>query len=394
MNRNVDKLRAISEKGKCRVIGLMSGTSLDGLDIALCGITGCGRSTGVNLEQFTTVAYSRSQKEKLREVVSVGDVNYERFCVLNAWLGTLYGKMVLNTLGEWQVPVDSIDFIASHGQTVCHAPAWKHQLPSMPNATFQIGDGDHIAVQTGILTISDFRQKHIASGGEGAPLAGYIDELLFFKEGRRRILLNIGGIANFTLLDGVQAGKPKLITDTGPGNTLIDGAVHHHFPDCDYDKDGAIAKTGAVSEELLDILKSDPFFSRPLPKSTGTEYFSRAFVDRALEQMKEEIFPADLVATLTRLTADTIVQAIRKANGAQSCELYVSGGGYHNPVIMNLLQEQLPHSRIIPPEQQGFNPDAREAVIFAVLANETLRGKGIHLSDGRVVTLGKVSFPG
>ncbi len=393
-NKNIKKLHDIAGKDTCRAIGLMSGTSLDGLDIALCDITGHGLDIKVNLIEFTTVPYSESQKEKLREVFSVRNVDLEHLCVYNAWLGDLHGEMILEALSGWDTDPATIDFIASHGQTSYHAPASKHGLDLMPNATLQIGDGDHIAVKTGILTVSDFRQKHTAAGGEGAPLAGYVDELLFFERGKRRVLLNIGGIGNITRLDGVNPDQPTLITDTGPGNTLIDARVHHFFPDLNYDMDGATAKKGSVSEAILEVLKSDAFFKLPLPKSTGPEYFNRDFIENALKQVGTDISAEDQIATLTRLTADTIADVVRNVSKGETCELYASGGGCHNPAIMDALRNNLPSVTIHPFEKLGMNPDAKEAIIFAVLANETLRGEGIRFSNDRNLSLGKVSFPG
>ncbi len=397
-NPNISRLQTIAGKRTCRVIGLMSGTSLDGLDIALCDITGSGYDTKVDLIEFTTIPYTSSpyissQKEKIREVFSAPNVNLEHLCVYNAWLGNLHGEMILRALGDWNCSPDSIDFIASHGQTIYHAPASKHGMDSMPASTLQISDGDHIAMKTGILTISDFRQKHTAAGGEGAPLAGYVDELLFFEPGKKRVLLNIGGIGNITWLDGTKENKPVLITDTGPGNTLIDARVHFFYPGLYYDEDGKIAHKGKVSEGLLTILKRNPFFKLPLPKSTGPEYFNREFFEKALRDAGTDVSPEDQIATLTRLTSDSIADVVREVSKDKSCELYVSGGGCHNPVIMQGLSDRLAYVQIQPLEQLGMNSDAKEAIIFAVLANETLRGNGIRFSNDRHLSLGKISFP-
>jgi len=392
-NPNISRLQSIAGKQTCRAIGLMSGTSLDGLDIALCDITGSGYDTKVELIEFTTQPYFVSQKEKIREIFSVNKVDLEHLCVYNAWLGNLHGEMIMQALVDWNCAPDTIDFVASHGQTVYHAPSTKHGMHSMPNATLQISDGDHIAIKTGILTISDFRQKHTAAGGEGAPLAGYVDELLFFERGEKRVLLNIGGIGNITWLDGTAGNQPVMITDTGPGNTLIDARVHFFYPDLHYDEDGKIARQGRVSEELLAILKRDSFFRLPLPKSTGPEYFNRFFFENALKETGIAISQEDQIATLARLTVESIADVIREVSNDEPCELYVSGGGCHNPVIKQGLRDQLAFTQVYPFEQLGMNPDAKEAIIFAVLGNETLRGNGIRFSNDRHVSLGKISFP-
>ena len=203
----------------------MSGTSLDGLDVALCHITGSGLSVAVQVEKFATVPYPEAFREEIRSVFAKQTIDFQQLCLLNPYIGIRHGSMVLDCLQQWQISPDEIDLIASHGQTVYHAPKKQHGLAQYPNATLQIGDGDHVAVTTGIITISDFRQKHVAAGGEGAPLAVYGDYLFFSKKGENRILLNMGGIANFTYLPGSQEANEVFTTDTGPGNTLLDATL-------------------------------------------------------------------------------------------------------------------------------------------------------------------------
>lgn len=176
----------------------MSGTSLDGLDIALCQIEGAGMQTEVKLLHFKTVSYAPSFIELIREIFSKHAVDLEQVCLLNPWVGEQHASMILQALQEWGIKPAEVDLIASHGQTIYHAPKILHGKLNYGNATLQIGDGDHIAVKTGIITLSDFRQKHIAAGGEGAPLAVYGDYFIFSKAGEDRMMLNIGGIANFT----------------------------------------------------------------------------------------------------------------------------------------------------------------------------------------------------
>lgn len=216
MNPNLDHLFTIAQKPQRRIIGLMSGTSLDGLDVALCRLEGSGAATQVQVEQFATVPYTEAVKTEIRRVFAKSTIAFEHLCLLNPWLGLLHADMVLDCLRTWQIAPQQVDCIASHGQTVFHAPRSQHGKPDFPNATLQIGDGDHVAVRTGILTISDFRQKHVAAGGEGAPLAVYGDYLLFSKADEDRILLNMGGIANFTFLPGSLDVGAMFSTDVGP----------------------------------------------------------------------------------------------------------------------------------------------------------------------------------
>src|ERR1700744_4669058 len=200
LNQNLQKLFNIAQKTEKLGIGLMSGTSLDGLDIALCRFTGNGLKTKFELIKFITIPYQQHFKNEVHEIFSRRLVDLEKITLLNAYIGTFHGELILKALAKWNIKPGEIDFIASHGQTIYHAPKRLHQQAGYPNATLQIGDGDHIAVKTGILTISDFRQKHIAAAGGGAPLALAGDVLLAGKPGEARILLNIGGIATLTYL--------------------------------------------------------------------------------------------------------------------------------------------------------------------------------------------------
>ena len=271
MNKNISTLYQIAQKPSRKIIGLMSGTSLDGLDIVLCEIAGAGETTQVKVIEFDTVDYSEDIKSEIRSVFAKATIDFQKLVLLNEWIGVLHANMILECLKRWEIPTNSIDLIASHGQTVFHAPKILHQQEKFPNATLQIGDGDHIAVKTGIITISDFRQKHLAAGGEGAPLAVYGDYFLFGKKDENRIMLNMGGIANFTFLPSSMNPEEVFVTDTGTGNTLIDAFTRLSFPDKSYDKDAEIAKKGTVNQSLLKALKSDTFFQKPFPKTTGPE---------------------------------------------------------------------------------------------------------------------------
>jgi anhydro-N-acetylmuramic acid kinase len=401
MNKNIASLHQIAQKSSRKIIGLMSGTSLDGLDIALCEISESGENTKVNLLNFDTIDYLEDIKIEIRKVFAKQDIDFQHLVLLNEWIGNLHAQMILDTLKKWNIETQEIDLVASHGQTVFHAPKNLHQQQKFPNATLQIGDGDHIAVKTGIITVSDFRQKHLAAGGEGAPLAVYGDYFIFGKKGENRIMLNMGGIANFTYLPSTMNPEEVFVTDTGTGNTLIDAFVRQFFPEKTYDKDAEISKKGTVNESLLAALKSDDFFSKPFPKTTGPELFSKEYVQKAQLKSKNEHIPIeDLLATLTRFSAETIAEAINFAisntkYSIQDFTIYMSGGGMHNPLLVHWLKELLP-CVFMKTNDLGISGDAKEAVLFAILANETLAGGTSDFGTRKgipSVSMGKISFP-
>lgn len=400
MNQYIAQLARMGAANKRTIIGLMSGTSLDGLDIALCEITGSGMETEVVLKKFTTVPFEEAFKNSIRSIFSKKIVDFEQLCLLNPWVGEKHASIILDCLKGWGIDPSEIDLIASHGQTVYHAPKILHGHPQFGNGTLQIGDGDHIAVKTGIITISDFRQKHIAAGGEGAPLAVYGDYFIFSKKDEDRIMLNIGGIANYTFLPGSLDASKIFSTDTGPGNTLMDQLSQKHF-DLPYDKDAAIALQGTVNETLLGVLLKDDFFAKPFPKTTGPELFNLAYLDDAIKAAGQAgISVYDTMATLNRLTAVTIVEAIQKGQemiGHKKLSIYSSGGGMHNPMIMEHIQSALPESTFFTTDALHIHPDAKEAVLFAVLANEHIAGGALEIGGGKAgipaVTMGKISFP-
>ncbi len=250
MKKNNALLHAFNPKSKKLIVGLMSGTSLDGLDIALCEFSGYGIKTKCRVRAFETVAYTNEVKKRIREVFAQPLVDFQKLSTLNVYIAQLHANLVLQTLKKWKVRTENITCLASHGQTVFHAP--QSLFPHADyNSTLQIGDGDHLAVATGILTLSDFRQKHIAAGGEGAPLAAYGDYLLFTKKNENRILVNVGGIANFTFLPGNGKTKEVIVSDTGPGNTLLDQLVQATVKGDSFDKDGQYAASGIVNKKLL-----------------------------------------------------------------------------------------------------------------------------------------------
>jgi len=378
----------------------MSGTSFDGLDVALCKIKGSGPGTEVELVKFETSSYQNDFKEELKTIFSRRDADLEKVCLLNEWVAIQHAAIINSCLQKWGFSKNDIDLIASHGQTIYHAPKFLHGREKFPNATLQIGDGDHIAVNTGIITISDFRQKHIAAGGEGAPLAVYGDYFLFSKKGENRIMLNIGGIANFTFLPGDLDGAKIFCTDVGPGNTMMDAFVQKHFPGKYFDEGSAIAKKGKVNDQLLKQLKDHSFFAGDFPKTIGPELFNLSYLQNAIKKAAiTSVTNEEVMATLNRFSADTTADAIKGSmEKNESYSVYVSGGGMHNPLLMENIRSQLPGMKFYTTADLHINPDAKEAVLFALLANECVCGEKINVGKGRnkipSVTMGKISFPG
>jgi anhydro-N-acetylmuramic acid kinase len=393
MNPQIKKLYQISQKEDRLIIGLMSGTSLDGLDVALCRFNNSGSKTTVELVAFETIPYSENIKSEIRKVFAEKSVNLPFLCMLNPYIGNLHAEMVNQCLNKWGIPSSTIDIIASHGQTVMHQPIRMHKNKAFPNSTLQIGDGDHIAKRTGIVTLSDFRQKHCASGGEGAPLALYGDFLLFSSRLENRILINIGGIANYTNLPKGGQFEGVFATDTGPGNTMMDAFVNKHF-NVSYDKDALIAKAGQPNLQLLNKLKSNCYFQEAVPKTTGPELFNMDYLNNAIAACHIIINKSDILATLCQFSAETLCDSIKSSvNTAQGATIYLSGGGMHNPLLVSLIKQNLLGLIVKPMDDLGISGDAKEAVLFAALANETVAGKEGFQINGQHFSMGKISLP-
>jgi anhydro-N-acetylmuramic acid kinase len=389
MNKFLTRLSELHTKQSRTIIGLMSGTSLDGLDIALCRITGCGLKTDVEVLHFETVPYSESLRGDLREVFSRRIVDLEKLTLLNAQLGRFHAELINQFLNARNISGDDVDCIASHGQTVYHAPRRLHQLDSYPNATLQIGDSDHIAVLTGIPTLADFRQKHIAAGGEGAPLALYGDVILFSSEDEDRVLLNIGGIANFTYLPKCKTDS-IICTDVGPGNTLIDALCKQYF-NVPFDENGQIARKGKPNKRVLEQLLAHPFFSDSYPKTTGPELFNIGLFEHAFRNSKDT--PEDKVCTATHFTVAAVTRALKDTVHSTGFAIYLSGGGAHNSYIRELLANTFSENCVFTMDALTISSDAKEAVLFAVLANETVCGSMLKLNTAPSVLTGKISLP-
>ncbi|HEY1010154.1 MAG: anhydro-N-acetylmuramic acid kinase [Daejeonella sp.] len=396
MNKNIQNLAGISVKPVRRVIGLMSGTSFDGLDIALCEFRGSGLGTDIKVNNFVTRDYNSDFKEDLKSVFAKKFADLEKITLLNAVIGSYYAELILECLDEWGISPSDVDLIASHGQTIFHAPKHQHRMSGYPNATLQIGDADHIAMKTGIITLSDFRQKHIAAGGEGAPLAVYGDYLIFSSATENRIMLNIGGIANFTFLPSAHS-TGFFSSDVGPGNTLMDQFVQLKYPGRYYDENAAIASAGTVNTDLLKALLDHPFYKAEFPKTTGPELFSLDYLNDAMRRSTQHnLSNEDIMATLAMFSAKGIIQAIiESVKGRGEFEIYMSGGGMYNPLMVSYIEQHFGR-KLKFTSDLGINPDAKEAVLFALLANEAVAGGNTPFGDRPgvpTVSMGKISFP-
>lgn len=391
MNQSLIHLQSIAQKKERTILGLMSGTSADGLDIALCRFSESGLATTFTLKEFSSQSYSDDIHSLLSRYLFKQNFTVEDLLNVNQALTDEWIKILRQTLTGWGIQWREIDLVASHGQTAFHIPSGKKS----PAKTLQIVDGDHLANALNTITISDFRQKHIANGFDGAPLAPLGEQLLFANGGTERVFLNLGGIANFTVISASSTDVMlPFATDCGPANTLMNAAVTKYFKGRRYDEGGEIAENGEVSEDLLEMLQSHPFLKRPFPKTTGPEEFSFDWVEECIEKSNTMISPEDLIATLTMFSSRTTAQAIQKYTPEnKKRKIYVSGGGWENKTLIRMLQDELPGSTIQSTAELGMPSDAKEAVLFAAFANECVAGKGWLKKDGSRFTMGKVSLP-
>ena len=339
-------------------IGLMSGTSMDAVDTALTRITEQGIEV-VAYEQFPIEANLKQAVRNLDTKSNLNDASH-----FDAVLGHLFSDAVNTLLQQNNISASEIAAIGSHGQTVLHLPDAEYPR------TLQIGDPNIIAHRTGITTIADFRRRDMAAGGQGAPLAPAFHNNCFRKEGVHRLALNLGGIANFTVL---PASLAESITgfDTGPGNGLLDDWNREHNG-TDMDRDSEWAATGNTNSALLNSMLADPFFELTPPKSTGRDYFNMAWLTQKLSEHSETPSPEDVQATPLSLTTTTVANAV-KQYASQTQEIYVCGGGAHNWRLVENLQQLLPGVLIASTELLGIDPDAVEAACFAWLASRTLK---------------------
>lgn len=375
----------------------MSGTSLDGLDLALCAIQGNGLSTKLEIKKFISIAYEDDYKEIVKPLFANPHADLASVCTANAWVARKHAQMIKQSLTQWGLEASDIDLIASHGQTIFHAPAHMHNN-GMPNATLQIGDGDHIAHLTEIITVSDFRQKHVVAGGEGAPMVKYGDYLLFTDKHEYRALVNLGGIANVSIIPPNAAFSDIVSTDTGTANTFLDAMVQRFISGQNFDHNGDIAASGTIHQGLLAALLEHPFLRLSAPKTTGQEAFSMDWLQTQIRLSGAEQLPLpDLLASLAEFSVISLCDVVKQlVPKGQLIAVYVSGGGANNQYLLSRMQVHLAHASISPMQALGVSADAKEAALFALLANECITGCASTFANSSGtpnVSMGKISLP-
>lgn len=349
-------------------VGLMSGTSMDGVDAALIEID----ESDCKLVETRGHEFPAALKTRLSAALAP-DVGAQEVWELDKLLGELFAAATVLLLRQAGVDAASVRAVGSHGQTVFHQPDG-----TSPH-TVQLGDPSTIAYQTGITTVADFRRKDMAAGGQGAPLAPAFHAAIFSAPGVARGVLNLGGIANLSVLP-VQRGDAVSGFDTGPANTLLDGWIARHLGR-DHDSDGTWASSGEPVAELLDVMLSEPYFGLPPPKSTGRELFNQAWVDRALARTApaaSNLAPQDVQSTLSELTAASVASACRQHAPALE-QLLVCGGGAHNADLLARLRRCLPACEVATTADLGWDPDWIEAAAFGWLAHQRLEGRAGNL---------------
>lgn len=389
----IDAFRA---KPKRLIVGLMSGTSADGVDAVLCEIAGSGRGLSARVVRMARVEYAPAVRSLL-----LGDLrrlDAEEVCRLNFLIAEVFAEAALKCVaGAGLAPAD-VDAVSSHGQTLTHFPRPDH--PVLPvRATLQVGDISVIAQRTGILTVGDFRPADMAQGGQGAPLVPFVDYALLGHESLSRVVQNIGGIGNCTYLPASCSIEDVIAFDTGPGNMVVDALASILTGGrLTMDEDAKMALAGRVDKVLLEKLLDNPYFRMPPPKSTGREDFGIQYARSIMEQAPG-LSPEDLVTTASELTVATIAGAYRDfifTRGPVD-QIIVGGGGARNPYFMKRLREEFPNAQVMTHEDAGIPDQAKEALAFAILGNELLMGQPNNVPSAtgarKPVVMGKIALP-
>jgi anhydro-N-acetylmuramic acid kinase len=375
---------------KMRIAGLMSGTSADGVDVAIIDI---GKAK-VSVLAFDTFDYPEDLRQGIFQLCGSG--SSADVCHFNFVIGEVFAESVIKLCRKNGISLKTIDLIGSHGQTIYHNAGGRHFGKKVICSTLQIGEPSIIAQRTGIATVADFRPRDMAAGGQGAPLVPFADYFLFRDKRRNRAIQNIGGIANVTYLPAGCGIKDAIAFDTGPGNMIIDGIISILSKGKQkYDRGGKIAARGKVNNQLLNYMLRHSYMRKCPPKSTGREEFGEQYCKRLYQRMrKKRISNKDMLATVTAFTAETIVGAYQKFLPRIPDEVILCGGGVHNETLVKMLRQGLENSRILFSDDFGINSDAKEAVSFAILAYATIKGMPNNVPGAtgarRPVILGKI----
>lgn len=395
----LERLMHVATKYSRRIIGIMSGTSLDAIDVAMVRIQKHGLTAQVRLEHFRSFPYPPKIRAVVRELFDPKKARIDDICRYDFILGEVFAAAVLRLLRETRIKADSVDLVASAGQTVWHDPEmsivnadvdWIDE-PIATRATFAIGQSAVIAERTGIITVGDLRVRDVAAGGQGAPLVPYFDWVLLRHKSRGRAIQNIGGIGNVTYIPPKATWEDVIAFDTGPGNMIIDElawiATNGRQT---YDVDGALGEQGKVREDLLEKWMSDPYFAKSPPKTTGRELFGSQFARRIVAESKG-VDLHDLIATATALTAESIARAYRDFIHPRGPvhELLLAGGGAKNPTLVAMLKERMPKQKLLIYKAS----EAKEAMAMAMIANDSVVGLVTNVAGatgGRPTVLGKI----
>ncbi|MGO4347450.1 anhydro-N-acetylmuramic acid kinase [Paenibacillus sp. MCAF9] len=387
------------------LVGLMSGTSVDGIDAAVIKLSPMpDKEQGVEIEllAFENTAFPKQVRNAIFKLFDRANATIDKVGAMNMWLGELYAQATLSVIGKCGLEPSQIFAVGSHGQTIYHAPEENVMDGYNLHCTVQIGDGAVIANRTAIPCVSDFRVADMSMGGQGAPLVPFTEYLLFNNPEKTLLLQNIGGIGNVTVLPANASPEQVFAFDTGPGNMIIDGLVSQLFAPMTMDVGGGIAASGHVIDELLKWMQQDEYYRMPLPKSTGRERFGQPYVAQIIESMEANNWKAeDVIATATHLTAWSIVDSYERyiAPQHQAQQLLIGGGGSYNLTLVRDLQQLFaPYKvQVLTQEDIGGNSDAKEAIAFAVLAYYTMKRlpNNIPLVTGasQPVVMGKISWP-
>ncbi|MFV1952031.1 MAG: anhydro-N-acetylmuramic acid kinase [Nitrospinota bacterium] len=381
-----------------KVVGLMSGTSADGVDAALVEIRGCGLETRINLLAFEIYPFPKNIRKSIFKASNISSSTIDLISGLNFYLGEIFARATIDIAKKGDVDISNLDLIGSHGQTIYHNSDPNNDPHYGIASTLQIGEPSIIAERTGVTTVADFRPRDMAAGGIGAPLSPYVHFLLFRDIYHTRVIHNIGGISNLTMIPGGGDMSKVMAFDTGPGNMVIDGVTSIMTNgEKGWDENGILASRGKIDKELLSVLMKHPFLTKPPSKSTGREDFGEDYVRDVVRIGKDkDVYGDDLISTVTAFTAESILLNYRlfilPEHGP--AEIVFCGGGTKNPVLMDMLKDGLKPIPIKETDDYNIPSDAVEAITFAVLANEAISGipSNIPSATGAVgkVILGKI----
>ena len=378
------------------IAGVMSGTSLGGIDVALVRIEGSGVDSKVKLIHFTTVPFRNDIKSEIQQALSIENSNVQLICSLNFKLGLCFANAVKEVCKEANFSLEQLDLIGSHGQTIYHQPKPEGNMIA---STLQIGEPAVIAYDTNTTVISNFRTMDMAAGGQGAPLVPYSEVILYRDPSKNRLLQNIGGIGNVTVIPSQKSDQNVIAFDTGPGNMIIDEVCQRLFQ-LPYDQNGEIAEQGEVVDEILTYCMNHPFLKMNPPKSTGREQFGEEFVSQLLKRY-EKHSKENILTTVTMFTASSIVHHYKEfiLPYYEIDEVILGGGGSYNNTLVEMIRYELKDEKctIFIQEDIGYSSEAKEAIAFAILANETYHRNPSNVPSAtgakQSVVLGNTTFP-